>query len=75
MMGKHLHYSKFWTVNNNPGSKFKQVKLSSRTGMIVIYVPTFLAGVASFALFPNDGLRLQLLRLAIIVHLLKRTLE
>ncbi|KAL6953612.1 dihydrouracil dehydrogenase (NAD(+)), partial [Sarracenia purpurea var. burkii] len=74
MMGKHLQYSKIWTVNN-PGSKFKHVKLSSRTGMLVIYVSAFLAEVASFALFPNGGLRLQLLRLAIIVHLLKRTLE
>ncbi|RVW31026.1 hypothetical protein CK203_093515 [Vitis vinifera] len=47
LKGKHMEYSKFWELKS--GRKYK---VDSRTGMIVCYTPAFLAGVASFALFP-----------------------
>ncbi|XAR53558.1 Very-long-chain enoyl-CoA reductase [Bertholletia excelsa] len=41
--GKHLQYSKFWNVNaNNASVKSLQIKLSSRTGMLMLYTPAFL---------------------------------
>ncbi|KAH7865525.1 hypothetical protein Vadar_007777 [Vaccinium darrowii] len=51
IIGKHLQYSKFWNVGSHH-SKSNQIKLSSKTGMLVIYGPAFIAGAASFALFP-----------------------
>ncbi|KAK7850307.1 hypothetical protein CFP56_001155, partial [Quercus suber] len=50
--GQHLNYSKFWNVDS---SKFaiKQIKLSSRTGMLILYTPAFLAAFTSFVLFPH----------------------
>ncbi|KAG5549812.1 hypothetical protein RHGRI_014950 [Rhododendron griersonianum] len=56
IIGKHLQYSKFWNVNSQ--SKSNQIKLSSKTGMLLLYGPAFLAGVASFGLFPYGGLSL-----------------
>ncbi|KAE9447976.1 hypothetical protein C3L33_20135, partial [Rhododendron williamsianum] len=65
IIGKHLQYSKFWNVNSQ--SKSNQIKLSSKTGMLLLYGPAFLAGVASFGLFPYGGLRLRE-NLVLFVH-------
>ncbi|KAK6933636.1 3-oxo-5-alpha-steroid 4-dehydrogenase, C-terminal [Dillenia turbinata] len=43
--------------------------------MLILYTPAFLAGVASFALFPNEGLRFLLLSSALTIHFFKRDFE
>ncbi|KAK3422114.1 very-long-chain enoyl-CoA reductase [Eucalyptus grandis] len=65
--GVHLQYSKFTLAANK--------KVPSRTGMLVLYSPAFLAGLASFAVFPGGGLRFLVLRSAISLHFFKRILE
>ncbi|KOM55462.1 hypothetical protein LR48_Vigan10g135400 [Vigna angularis] len=70
--GKHLNYSKFWNVN--PSSE-KQTKLSSKAGMLLLYTPAFLAGLASFWIFPHEGLRSTLLQFAVTLHFFKRDFE
>ncbi|KAF8395499.1 hypothetical protein HHK36_019445 [Tetracentron sinense] len=70
--GKHLQYSKF--VNSQKIAR-KEIKLASRTGMLIWYIPAFLAGVASFALFPDEGFRFFLVRSAIAIHFFKRIFE
>lgn len=70
--GKHLNYSKFW--NANPSAE-KQVKLSSKAGMLLLYTPAFLAGLASFWIFPHQGLRSTLLQSAVTLHFFKRVFE
>ncbi|KAJ0101459.1 hypothetical protein Patl1_05819 [Pistacia atlantica] len=72
IMGKHLKYSKFWNVNNSGKS---QVKLSSRTGMLIFYTPAVLAGLASFWIFPHQGFRFLLLTSALTFHFFKRDFE
>ncbi|XP_058773383.1 uncharacterized protein LOC131647504 [Vicia villosa] len=72
--GKHMSYSKFWNVNNNNGNK-QQMKLSSRTGMLLLYTPAFLAGAASFWVFPDEGLRSTVLQSAVTIHFFKRVFE
>ncbi|KAK6933634.1 3-oxo-5-alpha-steroid 4-dehydrogenase, C-terminal [Dillenia turbinata] len=67
--GKHLQYSKF------SDSKSREIKVSSKTGMLILYTPAFLAGVASFALFPSEGLRFLLLSSALTIHFFKRDFE
>ncbi|XP_065870430.1 uncharacterized protein [Euphorbia lathyris] len=68
--GKHLlKYSKFWKGNT------KQMKLSSRNGMLLAYTPAFLAGFASFFLFFDEGVRFFLLRSALTIHFFKRIFE
>ncbi|KAI4347707.1 hypothetical protein L6164_008491 [Bauhinia variegata] len=72
--GKHLQYSKF--VNVNPtGSGRTQIKISSKTGMVLFYSPALLAGVASFWIFPHEGLRSTILHSAIALHFFKRVFE
>ncbi|OMO67907.1 hypothetical protein CCACVL1_20219, partial [Corchorus capsularis] len=73
--GKHMQYSKFVGVNNNPVSESKKKLISSRTGMVLLYTPAFLAGLSSFAIFPDEGFRFFLLQSAITIHFLKRVLE
>ncbi|WCJ19167.1 3-oxo-5-alpha-steroid 4-dehydrogenase family protein [Euphorbia peplus] len=65
-----LKYSKFW--KNNDG---KQIKLSSRNGMLIAYTPAFLAGLVSFFVFPDEGVRFLLLRSALTLHFFKRIFE
>ncbi|XP_059628512.1 steroid 5-alpha-reductase DET2-like isoform X2 [Cornus florida] len=74
IIGKHLQYSKFWNADSH---KFiaKQIKLSSRTGMLMLYAPAFLASLASFALFPRQGFRFLLVNSALTIHFFKRILE
>ncbi|KAK3003522.1 hypothetical protein RJ639_018197 [Escallonia herrerae] len=55
--GNHLQYSKFWNVGPQKVSAKRQIKLSSRTGMLILYTPAFLAGLASFAIYPDGGFR------------------
>jgi len=72
--GKHLQYSKFWNVNS-PKHGRKQIELSSRTGMLFLYTPAFLAGLASFALFRHQDVRFLLLQAALTLHFFKRVFE
>ncbi|XP_030542606.1 very-long-chain enoyl-CoA reductase [Rhodamnia argentea] len=65
--GVHLQYSKFSLAPNK--------KVQSRTGMLLLYSPAFLAGLASFLIFPDGGLRFLILRSAISLHFFKRILE
>ncbi|KAL2549121.1 3-oxo-5-alpha-steroid 4-dehydrogenase family protein [Forsythia ovata] len=71
-MGKHLQYSKFWNMGSN---KSHQILLSSRTGMLFLYTPAFLAGLASFWIFQDGGTRFMMLKFAVTFHFLKRDLE
>ncbi|XP_044460739.1 3-oxo-5-alpha-steroid 4-dehydrogenase 2-like [Mangifera indica] len=75
VMGKHLKYSKFWNVNSSGKSATKEVKLSSRTGMLMLYTPAFLGGLASFWIFPHQSFRLLLLTSALTFHFFKRDFE
>ncbi|XP_010067100.2 3-oxo-5-alpha-steroid 4-dehydrogenase 1 [Eucalyptus grandis] len=65
--GVHLQYSKFALAPNR--------KVPSRTGMLLFYSPAFLAGLASFLIFPDGDLRFLVLRSAISLHFFKRILE
>lgn len=73
--GKHLKYSKFWNFNSDKSSNNKEIKLSAKTGMLFLYTPSFLAGLASFWLSPHEGFRFMLLTSALTVHFFKRTFE
>ncbi|OVA03260.1 3-oxo-5-alpha-steroid 4-dehydrogenase [Macleaya cordata] len=75
--GNHLQYSKFWNVNNNSKKPkvVKEIKLSSKTGMLILYTPAFLAGAISFWLFPNHDLRFLLVKSALTLHFFKRVFE
>ncbi|KAF9675045.1 hypothetical protein SADUNF_Sadunf10G0190700 [Salix dunnii] len=74
ILGKHLQYSKFWNLNSEKSPR-KQIKLSSRTGMLVLYVPAFLSGAASFVLYSNHDLRLFLVKATLTIHYFKRVVE
>lgn len=74
--GKHLNYSKFWNANSgNAAAAQRQIKLSGRAGMLLLYTPAFLAGAASFWIFPHEGLRSTLLHSAVTLHYFKRDFE
>ncbi|KAL0728020.1 hypothetical protein Bca4012_024113 [Brassica carinata] len=71
--GNNLKYSKF-----NNGSSQKQRfggSISSRTGMLCLYTPAFLAASASFLLAPSQDLRFLLLESALSLHFFKRIFE
>ncbi|KAI4384334.1 hypothetical protein MLD38_002505 [Melastoma candidum] len=70
--GVHLQYSKFWNAN---AAKREARTVPGRTGMVVLYLPALLGGVASLVMFPDAGLRFLVLRLAVTAHFLKRVLE
>ncbi|XP_057735026.1 uncharacterized protein LOC130950523 isoform X1 [Arachis stenosperma] len=74
MIGKQLNYSKFWNAATEK-QKNKNIKVSSRVGMVLLYGPAFLAGAASFWLYPNEGLRSTLLNSAVTLHYFKRLFE
>ncbi|KAL0403539.1 UNVERIFIED_CONTAM: hypothetical protein Sradi_1994700 [Sesamum radiatum] len=75
-IGKHLQYSKFWNSGSN---KSTPILLPSRVGMLIVYTPSFLVGVASFWVFSDaddgGGIRFLMLKSAITIHFLKRDLE
>ncbi|KAL3523702.1 hypothetical protein ACH5RR_016536 [Cinchona calisaya] len=75
IIGNHLKYSKFWNVNSRKTSGGGGIKLSSRPGMILLYAPAALLGLASFFIFPGGGIRFLMLKLAVTVHFSKRVLE
>lgn len=68
--GINMKYSKFFHI-----SQSKHAVVSSKTGMLIAYSPAFLAGAASFFIFPNDGLRFLFLKIALTFHFVKRLLE
>ncbi|KAK8470264.1 hypothetical protein PHAVU_004G094000 [Phaseolus vulgaris] len=70
--GKHLNYSKFW--NANPSAQ-NQIKLPSKAGMLLLYTPAFLAGLASFWIFPPQSVRSTILQSAVTLHFFKRVFE
>ena len=78
--GIHLNYSKF---NNNKTSsssspqpqKHPLGSFSSRTGMLLLYTPAFLAAASSFFVLPSDDLRFLLLKSALALHFFKRIFE
>ncbi|KGN52161.1 3-oxo-5-alpha-steroid 4-dehydrogenase 2 [Cucumis sativus] len=72
--GKHLKYSKFWS-SNNANTDRKSFNLSAKLGMLVAYIPAFLAGVVSLWLFPSEDRRILLLKSALVLHFFKRNLE
>ncbi|XP_027161094.1 very-long-chain enoyl-CoA reductase-like [Coffea eugenioides] len=72
-LGNHLKYSKFWNVNSQKSGG--GIKLSSRTGMLLLYSPAAVAGLASFLIFPGGEIRFLMLKLAITMHFSKRVLE
>ena len=71
--GKHLNYSKFWNANSL--QSITKIKLSSRTGMLFLYTPAFLAALTSFVLFPHHDFRTLLLKSALALHFFKRIFE
>ncbi|KAL7584197.1 steroid 5-alpha-reductase DET2 [Lactuca sativa] len=73
LIGNHLQYSKF--SNSNNSDKKQGIKLSSRTGFLILYTPAFLAGVVSFFVFPGGGIRFLLLKFAVTFHFFKRDFE
>ncbi|CAK9316940.1 unnamed protein product [Citrullus colocynthis] len=73
--GKHLQYSKFWNANSVPKHSSEETKLSSKYGMLLAYTPAFLAGAASFWLFPSGDERILLLKSALTLHFFKRIFE
>ncbi|GAA0144565.1 dehydrogenase [Lithospermum erythrorhizon] len=66
--GKHMQYSKL-------AEEKKKAQISSKTGMLIIYTPAFLAGLSSLIIFPNEELRFTLGSGALTIHFLKRVLE
>uniref|UniRef100_A0A803QUI8 Uncharacterized protein n=1 Tax=Cannabis sativa TaxID=3483 RepID=A0A803QUI8_CANSA len=72
MAGNHLGYSKFsdFSSQNRP-------KMSSRAGMLLLYTPAFLAGLASLILLVphSNDLRFLFLTLALTIHFFKRVYE
>lgn len=75
LMGKHLNYSKFWNVQNSPSTYVKKVKISSRTGMLLLYSPAAIAGLSSFLISPNGGVRYLMVKAAVSIHFSKRVFE
>lgn len=78
--GNHLKYSKFNKASSSPPSPTQPQKqrfgsISSRTGMLWLYTPAFLAASASFFVLPSDDLRLLLLKSALAFHFFKRIFE
>ncbi|PHT31681.1 hypothetical protein CQW23_28018 [Capsicum baccatum] len=78
IIGKHIRYSKFYKVN--PGSashcsNFLQGKVSSRNGMLIVYTPACIIGIASFLMYPNGGTRFMMLKSAVTIHFFKKLLE
>ncbi|XP_024990361.1 very-long-chain enoyl-CoA reductase-like [Cynara cardunculus var. scolymus] len=73
--GQHMQYSKFLNVGVVEKEKEKEMKLSSKNGMLLFYAPSFLVGLTSFFAFPHEDLRFGLLVSALTVHFFKRVVE
>ncbi|XP_060186429.1 uncharacterized protein LOC132615850 [Lycium barbarum] len=70
--GKHMQYSKFIGTTKSENEK---ARIESKKGMLLSYSPAFLAGVASFAIFPDGDLRFALVCSALTIHFFKRVFE
>ncbi|KAM0951957.1 putative 3-oxo-5-alpha-steroid 4-dehydrogenase (NADP(+)) [Dioscorea sansibarensis] len=72
--GKNIQYSKFW--NAGAGDIGKESKISSRVGMLLVYLPALAAALASFAVpgFAVAG-RCLLVRTVLSLHFFKRVFE
>ncbi|KAH7536859.1 hypothetical protein FEM48_Zijuj03G0030900 [Ziziphus jujuba var. spinosa] len=75
MRGKHLNYSKFWNSNSQNSTSKRQIKLSGRAGMLLLYTPAFLAAFISLLLLPHHHIRFVLLNSALTLHFFKRIFE
>lgn len=75
--GRHLRYSKFWDAAGGAGIGVKQVRISSRAGMLLLYAPAMVSAVIAPFAFPGvvDGVRSQLVTAAVAIHFSKRVLE
>lgn len=77
--GKHMQYSKFFGTikneNDEKKKKKKKAKIESKLGMILLYGPSFLGCISSFAIFPNGDLRFVLVCSALSIHFFKRLFE
>jgi hypothetical protein len=73
-LGKNFQYSKFFNLNVHKSTS-KQIRLSSRISMLIVYTPAFLYAIASFWQLPNVGLRSLLVKPALTLHFFKRILE
>ncbi|MFQ6655561.1 hypothetical protein Gotur_026069 [Gossypium turneri] len=71
--GINMKYSKF--VNAASSSSSISFKVPSRVGMLLLYTPAFLVGVASFWLYPADDSRFLFLKSAVTIHFFKRLFE
>ncbi|KAF5805946.1 putative 3-oxo-5-alpha-steroid 4-dehydrogenase (NADP(+)) [Helianthus annuus] len=74
IIGSHLQYSKF-TNSSAKQAVAAGTKVSSRTGMLMLYTPAFVAGVVSFFVFPGGGVRFFLLKVVVTFHFFKRDFE
>ncbi|WOK99481.1 3-oxo-5-alpha-steroid 4-dehydrogenase 2 [Canna indica] len=74
--GRHLQYSKFWNANKALGAAAKQIRISSRAGMLLLYTPALAAAAAAFCV-PGavTGERSLLVALALALHFFKRDFE
>ncbi|KAI3721710.1 hypothetical protein L2E82_32728 [Cichorium intybus] len=76
MSGKNQPYAKFSDAGDSNNSKDKEKrKLPSRIGMFVFYAPSFLVGLASFAVFPHQDPRFVMVISVLTIHFFKRILE
>lgn len=66
-LGKNFQYSKFFNLNVHKSTR-KQIRLSSRIAMLIVYAPAFLSAIASFWQLPNVGLRSLLVKPALTLH-------
>jgi len=72
---KHLEYSKFWNATSRKSASALKIKLPSGTGMLFLYVPSFLVALMSLRLFPYGDLRVLLLSSSLAIHFFKRVFE
>ncbi|XP_065871547.1 steroid 5-alpha-reductase DET2-like [Euphorbia lathyris] len=71
--GNSMKYSKFFNETEKKNKKIH--KVSGRNGMLIAYTPAFMSAVASFAIFPDEGVRALLVKSALTFHFFKRILE
>ncbi|XP_031117354.1 3-oxo-5-alpha-steroid 4-dehydrogenase 1 [Ipomoea triloba] len=74
--GKNMQYSKFSTSSSSSSAAMNKAKISSKSGMVILYTPAFLAGLfASFWMVPDEDSRFCLVSAALTIHFFKRVFE
>ncbi|TYI62255.1 hypothetical protein E1A91_D10G231900v1 [Gossypium mustelinum] len=73
--GINMKYSKFVNAAASSSSSSISFIVPSRVGMLLLYTPAFLVGVASFWLYPADDSRFLFLKSAVTIHFFKRLFE